>query len=185
MQREPIIKKFIKGFGYMFFGNILSGIMVISTAPFISVWFVSLVAQLLTFLIYTSLMFTAGFRDGQRECQLLKNHRVESVPKYTWIVLGLILWAIMCIPIVILMLGMNGVLTITGEYMFIYRFICGTAAPLIYIGELTAAGVAEYPLWLPIASMAVYLISTPLAAHIGYRFGIDEDKQRSFMYDKK
>lgn len=169
----------------MLFGNILSGIMVISTAPFISVWFISLVAQLLTFLIYTSLMFTAGFRDGQRECQLLKNHRVESVPKYTWLILGGALWLIMCVPIVVLMLGMNGTLMLTGEYMFIYRFICGAVTPLIYVGGLTEAGLAEYPLWLPLASMGIYLISTPVAAHIGYRFGLDENKQRSLMYEKK
>lgn len=185
MQRDTIIKKIIKGFGFMLFGNILSGIMVISIAPVISVWFITLVAQLLTIIIYGALMFTVGFRDGQRECQLLKNHRVESVPKNTWLILGTILWVVMCVPVIVLMLGINGAITITGEYMFVYRFLCGAVMPLLYIGELTQAAVAEYPLWLPLVSMGIYLLLTPVAAHIGYRFGLDEEKQRSFMYEKK
>lgn len=185
MQRENIAKIFIKGFGFAFFGNILGGIMTISLAPFISEWFISYIAILFTLFIYLSLAFTAGLRDGQREKMLLRNKRVESSPKFRWLILGGIIGAVMCIPCIILMLGITGAITVTGEYVFAFRFICGAVYPMMHIAGAHNVAVADIPMWYPIASMAIYFVLTPIAAQIGYKFGYDEKKAQDFMYEKQ
>ncbi len=184
MQREHIMKIFGKGFAYALFGNLLSGIMVISIAPMISIWFVCLVAFLFTLFIYASLLFTAGYRDGQREISLIKNHRVEASPKYRWIIFGLIIGAVMAIPTVVLLMSRMGMLYITQEFMFAYRFLNGAAYPMFHIAGVQSAAVADYPAWFLPVCIAFYLILTPVAAQIGYKFGYDEKTRDSFMYEK-
>ena len=184
MKRESIFMIFIKGFGFMVFGNILGGILTISAAPFIGEWFVPYIAVLLTVFIYGSLLFTAGWKDGQNEAKLLRNHRVESSPKLRWVWLGLILAVLACIPCIILLAGTLGALELTGEFLFAFRFICGALAPAIYIAELQQLPASEYPAAFPLILSAVYLVITPAAAQIGYKFGIDEKSMKDFMYEK-
>lgn len=184
MQREHILKIFAKGLGYAFFGNILSGIMLISIAPMISVWFICLVAFLLTFFIYASLLFTAGYRDGQKERSMLRNKRVESSPKNRWIILGIIIGVLISLPSIIILMGKLGVIGISGEYMFAYRFLNGTVFPLYHIiGVHTNVAVADFPLWLPLSCMGIFIVSSPLAAQIGYKFGFDDKTKENLMYE--
>lgn len=185
MQRDNIFKIFIKGLGFAFFGNILGGIMTISLAPFISEWFISYIALLFSLFIYLSLIFTAGLKDGQHERILLRNKRVESCPKYRWLILGAVIGAIMCVPVLILLLGVIGVIGLSGEYLFAFRFISGTVYPLMHVAEAHNVPVAEIPLWYPVASMSIYFILTPIAAQLGYKFGYDEKKLLDFMYEKQ
>lgn len=185
MQREHILKIFVKGLGYAFFGNLLSGIMIISIAPMISVWFISLVALLFTLFIYASLLFTAGYRDGEREKSMLRNKRVESSPKYRWVVLGLIIGLIISVPTIIVLLGKLGIISISGEYMFAYRFLNGAVFPLYHIAQVHAeVAVADFPLWLMLTCTGIFAAFSPLAAHIGYKFGFDEKTKESFIYEK-
>ena len=185
MQREPVVKIFLKGLGYTFFGNILGGIMTISIAPFLDQWFIPYIAILFTLFMYVSLLFTAGLRDGQTEAKLLKNKRTESIPKLRWIWFGLILGAVMCIPCAVLLLGTSGALNITGEYLFAFRFICGAVCPAMYIAGVQALPVAEYPTIYPVILMIIYMVLTPLSAQIGYKFGREEKTLADFMYEKK
>lgn len=184
MQREPTFKKLFKGLGFLLFGNILSGIMLISVASVISIWAIACVAFLLTLIIFLSLMFTVGFNDGRRERSLLKNHRIESPQKNGWLIYGLIPGAVFCVPVAVVLLGILGKIAVTGEYMFAFRFLCGAVQPLIYIGEFRDAAIAEYPLWFPLVSMGLYLIGSPIAAKIGFRFGFDDDLRKNLMYEK-
>lgn len=185
MQREPAFKKILKGIGFVLFGNILSGIMVISIAPFIGIWAISCVSFLLTLVIFLSLMFTVGFNDGRREQSLVKNRRVERPQKNGWLLYGLIPGAAICIPVTAVLLGILGSLPISGEYMFVFRFLCGAVQPLIYIGGFQSAAIAEYPLWFPLVSMGIYLIGSPLFAKIGFRFGYDEKLRKNLIYEKE
>lgn len=184
MQRDSAIKKIGKGMGFMLMGNLLSGIMVISVAPVIGIWLISCAAMLFTLIIYLSLMFTVGYNDGRRERSLLKNHRVDEAKKSGWLLYGLLPGAVICVPSVIVMLGIFGQVAISGEYMFVFRFLCGTVAPLVYIGGFRDAAIADYPLWFPILSMGIYLLGSPLAAAVGFKFGFDDKVRNDFMYDK-
>lgn len=184
MQRQHILKIFLKGLAFALFGNVLSGIMIISIAPVISIWFVCFVAFLLTVFIYASLLFTAGWKDGTKESSMLKNHRVESVPKYRWLILGLIIGVIMSIPSFIILFGKLGIINISGEFIFAHYFLSGTVRPLINLSGMVNSNTTDYPLWLPIVSALFYIIISPLAAHIGYKFGIDDKAKENFMYEK-
>lgn len=185
MQREHFLKIFVKGLGYAFFGNILSGIMVISIAPAISVWLITVAALLFTLFIYGSLLFTAGYRDGQRENKLIANHRVETTPKARWISYGLIIGAITAIPSILLLAAKFGAFAVSQEFMFAFRFLNGAVTPLLYVSEMQAAAPADYPLWLCIAFIGIYVVISPIAAHIGYKFGFDDKKRTSIMYEEQ
>lgn len=184
MQREPIFKIFIKGFGFMIFGNILGGIMMISLAPFLDLWFIPYIAILFTLFIYGSLLFTAGMNDGRKEDRLFKNKRTESIPKLRWLWFGLIMGAFMSIFCFVLILGIMGVINITGEYLLAFRFICGALSPAMYIAGVQQLPVSEYPMMYPVSLIAVYLVFTPLCAQIGYKFGLDGKSFGDFMYEK-
>ena len=185
MQREHFLKIFVKGLGYAFFGNILSGIMVFSIAPVIGIWLLTAVALLFTLFIYGSLLFTAGYRDGQRERKLIKNHRVETTPKNRWIVYGLIIGAIMAIPGYVILAAKLVPFAVSGEFMFAFRFINGAVTPLLYASEMQAAAPVDYPLWLCIAFIGIYVILSPLLAQIGYKFGFDDKARTDFMYEEQ
>ena len=185
MKRDSIFIIFLKGAGMMLFGNILGGIMIFAAAPVLNEWFIPYIAVLLTVFIYGCLLFTAGWRDGQKEAKMLRNHRVESIPKYRWIWLGLALAAVMCIPCGLMLLGSLGILDLPGEFLFAFRFICGAVAPGMYIAGLQAVPVSEYPMIFPLALMGAYAVITPASAQLGYKFGIDEKNFKDFMYEKK
>lgn len=185
MQREHFLKIFVKGLGYALFGNILSGIMSFSIAPVISIWLLTAVALLFTLFIYGSLLFTAGYRDGQKENKLITNRRVESAPKYRWIIYGLIIGAITAIPDFIILAAKLGALTVSGEFMFAFRFINGAVTPLLYASGMQAAAPVDYPMWLCIAFIGIYIVLSPLLAQIGYKFGFDDKKRTSFMYEEE
>ena len=179
MKRDNLFKIWIKGFGLAVFGNILGGIMTISIAPFLGEWFVPYIALLLTVFIYASLLFTAGMRDGQKEAKMLRNKRVESAPKYRWIFMGLIIAGVMCIPCIALLFCSLGAFPMTGEILLGSYFVFGALAPSFFIVDPQQLS----PIF-PIVLMAVYLIVTPIAAHLGYKFGIDEKSAKDFMYEK-
>ena len=184
MQRENNFMIFLKGAGFMLFGNILGGIMTISIAAFLDQWYIPYIAVLFTVFIYGSLIFTAGWKDGGKEAKMLRNHRVESIPKFRWIIIGLILTAIMAVPNLILLFCSLGAYDLTGEFLFAMRFICGAFAPALYIAELQSVPAMDYPAAYPIIIIALYLVVTPTAAHIGYRFGINEKNFKDYMYEK-
>ena len=179
MKRDNIFVIFIKGFGCMAFGNILGGIMTISLAPFLHEWYIPYIAVLFTLFIYGSLLFTAGLRDGQKEAKLLRSKRVESIPKYRWVTLGLILGAVMCVLCTYLVLCAAGVFTLTGEFLLGSLFVFGGLAPAFYIID-----VSQMTIVFPSVLMGIYIIVTPVCAQIGYRFGIDDKSFRDMMYEK-
>lgn len=185
MQREHFLKIFVKGLGYALFGNILSGIMVFSIAPVINIWLLTVVALLFTLFIYGSLLFTAGYRDGQRENKLITNHRVESTPKYRWIVFGLIIGAVMAIPGFIILAAKLSAFTVTQEFMMIFRFVNGAVTPLLHAAEMHKAAPADYPMWLCIAFIGIYVVLSPILSHIGYKFGFENKTRESIMYEEE
>ncbi len=179
MKRDNVFRIWIKGLALAVFGNVLGGIMTVSIAPFLGEWFVPYIALLLTVFIYASLVFTAGMRDGQKEAKMLRNKRVESVPKYRWIIMGLIIAAVMCIPCAALLACSLGAFQMTGEVLLGSYFVLGALAPSFFIVDPQALSPV-----FPLVLMAVYLIVTPIAAHLGYRFGTDEKSAKDFMYEK-
>lgn len=178
MKRDSIFVIFIKGFGCMAFGNILGGILTVSLAPFLKEWYIPYIAVLFTLFIYGSLLFTAGWRDGQKEAKMLRSKRVESVPKYRWIFLGLALGAIMCLLCVYLVLCATKTVLLTGEFLLGSLFVFGGLAPAFYIID-----VSDMSIVFPIVLMAIYITVTPACAQFGYRFGVDEKSFKDMMYE--
>ena len=180
MKRDNIFIIWLKGLAFAVFGNILGGIMTVSIAPMLSEWFIPYIALLFTVFIYASLVFTAGLRDGQKEAKMLRAKRVESVPKLRWIFIGLVIAAVMCIPCGALLACTLGAFELTGEILLGSYFVFGALAPAFFIIEDVQLLSPVFPIVLAV----VYVIVTPIAAHLGYKFGIDEKSAKDFMYEK-
>ena len=68
--RQPFFKLLLSGLLFMVFGNLLCTIVTVSTAPFMNFEFFKVIVFIFTLIIFYSLMFTAGYRDGDREQKL-------------------------------------------------------------------------------------------------------------------
>ena len=181
MKRENIIVIWLKGLGFAVFGNVLGGIMTVSIAPLLSEWFIPYIALLFTVFIYASLLFTAGLRDGQKEVKMFRSKRIESIPKNRWIFTGLAVAAVMCVPCGALLACTFGAFALTGEVLLGSYFVFGALAPAFFIVE----DVQQLSPVFPLVLAAVYIIVTPVAAQLGFMFGIDEKSAKDLMYEKK
>lgn len=165
--RQPFIKLLLSGFLFMVFGNLLSTIVTISTAPFMSFEFFKVIVFILTLFIFYSLMFTAGYRDGDREQKYVRLHKVEPPKENKWVLIGVILMLIMFVPSVLLLLD-----KLCGWYFdmtFVHRIIDGVVYPLslMIVPESTIDSMAVF---VPFIYMLCYA-GIPVATHLGYYFG--------------
>jgi len=80
--RQPFFKLLLSGLLFMVFGNLLCTIVTVSTAPFMNFEFFKVIVFILTLIIFYSLMFTAGYRDGDREQKYVRLHKAEQMGAY-------------------------------------------------------------------------------------------------------
>ena len=180
MKRDNILLIAVKGLGFAVFGDILGGIMTVSLAPLLSEWFIPYIALLFTVFIYGSLLFTAGMKDGQKETKMLRAKRIDTIPKNRWIFVGLAMAGVELVPCAALLACTLGAFALTGEILLGSYFVFGAFAPAFFIIEDVHAMSPAFPVILG----AVYLIITPVAAQLGYKFGIDDKSFKDFMYEK-
>jgi hypothetical protein len=134
----------------MIMGNIMATVMSFSLYSFSGNMAINGMSVLFAFAIYFSLVAVPAYKDGMDESQLLQSKRVESVPKYRWLGVGAILFAVMLIPNIALLNGFN---------IGLYRLICGAVNPLVgFINE-------------PLVFIGVYTL-TAVACHVGFLLGL-------------
>ena len=173
--RQPFVKLLLSGFLFMVFGNLLSTIVTISTAPFMSFEFFKVIVFILTLIIFYSLMFTAGYRDGDREQKYVRLHKENK-----WVLIGVILMLIMFVPSVLLLLD-----KLCGWYFdmtFVHRIIDGVVYPLslMIVPESTIDSMAVF---VPFIYMLCYA-GIPVATHLGYYFGYTQKFNKDdIMYE--
>ena len=98
-ERQPLWKLLLSGFLFMVFGNLLCTIVTISTAPFMNFDFFKVIVFIVTLCIFYSLMFTAGYRDGDREQKYVRLHKAEPPKENKWVLIGVILMLMMFVPV--------------------------------------------------------------------------------------
>ncbi|MCH5325321.1 MAG: hypothetical protein J1E39_08900 [Eubacterium sp.] len=174
--RQPFAKQLLVGFLYMLLGNVLCTIMTISTAAFISMDMIKVVVVLLAFIIFYSLIFTVGYKDGDREQKYVNLHKAEPPDMHKWVKIGIILTLIMYIPSILLII--NKLSGIEFDMLLVYRFADGLvyALALLLIPDNT---IDSMNVAVPFVFMLCYSL-IPVAAHLGYYFGytqkLDKDK---------
>ena len=151
----------------MVFGNLLCTIVTVSTAPFMNFEFFKVIVFILTLIIFYSLMFTAGYRDGDREQKYVRLHKAEPPKESKWVLIGKILMAIMFVPSLLLLLD-----KLCGWYFdmtFVHRIIDGLVYPLslMIVPENT---IDSMDIFVPFIYMLCYA-GIPAATHLGYYFG--------------
>ena len=111
---------------------------------------------------------------------MLRAKRIESIPKTRWIFVGLADAAVMCVPCGALLACTLGAFALTGEVLLGSYFVFGALAPAFFI----VGDVQQLSPVFPVVLAAVYIIVTPAAAQLGYKFGFDEKSAKDLMYEK-
>lgn len=183
MQRKPFWKLLIVAIGYMLLGNIMSTVMTVALSVKADVPVIMGILFVMTLFVFYSLVFTAAFKDGQRERIMVKNHRVEAPIKGRWTVIGVIMFLVMCIPSVILYF--DATYRLFDGYLIPYRMICGMIYPLALVIGVNYAEISLMPSYFAFIFMLCYIL-IPLVTTIGFNVGFkDKLNPDKFMYDKK
>lgn len=183
MQRKSFLKLLAVAFGYMVLGNVMSTVMTVACSVKANVPAIMIILFVMTLFVFYSLIFTAAFKDGQRERLMVKNHRVEAPIKGRWLLIGFVLLIIMCIPSVILYFDAS--FRLFDGYLIPYRMICGMIYPLALAIGVNYSEISEMPSYFAFIFMACYIL-IPLAAHLGFDVGFkDKFNPDKIMYEKK
>ena len=183
MQRKPFWKLLLLGTGYMVLGNVMSTVMTVALSVIADVAIVMVILFLMTLFVFYSLVFTAAYKDGQRESVMLKNHRTEGPVKGRWTLIGVIMFAIMCIPSVILLFdSLYGLIV---GYLIPYRMICGMIYPFALVAGVNYPEASQMPPYFAFIFMACYIL-IPVMTTVGFDFGFhDKFNPDKVMYEKK
>ena len=181
MQRKPFWKLLLLGIGYMALGNVMSTVMTVALSVIADVTAVMVILFLMTLFVFYSLVFTAAYKDGQRESIMLKNHRTEGPVKGRWTLIGIIMLAIMCIPSIILLFdSLYGLIV---GYLIPYRMICGMIYPLALAAGVNYPEAAQMPPYFAFIFMACYIL-IPVMTTVGFDFGFhDKFNPDKVMYE--
>ncbi|MGN1339505.1 MAG: hypothetical protein ACI4WS_04375 [Oscillospiraceae bacterium] len=184
MTRQPFYILLLKGIGYIALGNVLCMFMTMALTIFSvqtgAELIFNIIAMICGTLIFYMLVFTVAWKDGTRERNLVKLHRVDGPLKYRWVVLGLILYVIAAAPTLLLLL--NKLFFPESDTLYFYRFLSGSAYPFIqtFIPHPDLDTVA----WAPTSYrqidemsvlfpslMLVYYALIPAATQLGWYLG--------------
>ncbi len=181
MKRESIFRVFLKGLGSALLGNILGGVLTISLAPLLSEWYIPYIAVLLTAFIYSSLIFTAGMKEGHREFRIRYVEKNTDHPKNRMLLPGFMISAAMTLVCAVLFMCTLGVFPMTGELLLGAYFLYGAFAPAFFM----AGGASQLTPVLPCVFAALYTAVTLIPALIGFRVGVSDRSISDFMYEKQ
>lgn len=183
MQRKPFWKLLIIGIGYMVLGNVMSTVMTVALSVWADVPAVMGILFVFTLFVFYSVVFTAAFKDGQRERLMVKNHRVEAPIKGRWLKIGLIMLSVMCIPSLILFF--DAAYRLFDGYLIPYRMICGMIYPLSLAMGVNYSEITQMPSYFAFIFMACYVL-IPLATALGFDIGYkDKFNPDRILYEKK
>ena len=181
MTRESVFRIFLKGLGYAVLGNILGGVLTISLAPLLSEWYIPYIAVVVTAFIYSSLIFTAGMKEGHREFRILCEEKSVQLPKNRMLLPGIMISAVMVLVCAALFVCTLGVFSMTGELLLGSYFVYGAFAPAFFI----AGGASQLTPMFPCILAALYTAATLISALIGFRIGVSDRTAEDFMYEKR
>lgn len=183
MQRKPFWKLLLLGIGYMALGNVMSTVMTVALSVKADVAVIMIILFLMTLFIFYSLVFTVAYKDGQREHLMLKNHRTDGPIKGRWVLIGIIMYIIMCIPSIILFL--DSAIGLFVGYLIPYRMICGMIYPLALVIGANYPEASQIPSYFAFIFMLCYIL-IPVMTAVGFSFGFnDKFNPDKVLYEKK
>ncbi len=178
MKRERFGILTLKGIGFVILGNVLCLIMTMAIFVFGSNMLVKVLAIAFSAVIFFSLVFTAAWKNGVKERNLVKLGRVDNLIKYRWIAIGLIMFAFAVLPTVYLLI--NKLFFPEQDNLLIYQFISGSAYPLVLTFTPQAdalvsqvSRVEGMDVMFPVL-MIVYYALIPVFTQLGYWIGFND-----------
>jgi len=167
MQRKKFTQLLLPALGYMIMGNLLALVMTFSLAPFRGETVIVGMTMLFAAAIYILLVAVPAYKDGLDQHTKLKKKKMETatVPKYNWLIVGLILWAIMAaVSIAFLIFPFE---------QWIYRVLNGATLQLSNLIKNR---------YVPFVNIGFYALTAP-TCHIGFMLGLgDKLSKDKVMY---
>lgn len=167
MQRKSFSKLLLGTCGYIVMGNLLCTVMTISVAAFLSNSAIKVIAVIFTAILFHSLMFTAGFKDGLHEKKMLDLKRIDNIPNNRWISIGLYGFLFAIIPTIVLIV--NKIAGFHFDFYMVYKLICGAVYPLSML--VSGNSIDEMSFYIPFIFIGFYAF-IPLFCHVGFKMAI-------------
>ncbi len=189
MKRRSFPKLVLVGIGYIVLGNVLCLFMTMGLAMFGANLFTNVLSIICGALIFFLLTFTVAWKDGVRERSLVNLKRVEGPLKYRWVLIGLVMYVFAALPTLVLLI--NKLFLPNEDFIFIYRFVSGSAYPFLItfvppvITEseawvaTTARQIDNMSVLFPCLMLVYYAlipVSTQLGSYMGYNDLLNKDK---------
>ncbi len=183
MKTESFGKLLLKGAGYVVFGNVLCVIMTMAVHMFGNNLFTNALAIVLGTAIFYSLVFTAAWKNGESERKLMKFHGLDSLKKFRWVAVGLLMFAFAAAPSVVLLL--NKLVFPEQDLLLPYQFVSGSSYPFVlaFVPPAESDGYAwvaseinrieSVSVMFPVLMIAYYAL-IPVIAQLGYRVGFND-----------
>ena len=172
MQKKSFLRLFLEAAGYAAIGNLLGLGITVSLGAFFEKDFMVVIAAFCSISIYLIMITGAGHKDGEHERKLIGVKRLEKPEPDKWIIIGVIIWLLLCVPC--------AALIIFPGFLLVFRFTFGAVFALSLL-----FGNGEIPVFAPFVFMGVYAL-TPLMFRVGYYIGFNEKLTvDSIVYKKK
>lgn len=119
----------LKGIGYVILGNVLCAIMTTAMFVFGSNFLTKSLSIAFSAVIFWSLIFTFGLKEGAKEHSLVKYKRVQHKLKYRALFAGFIMFLFAAAPSAALLI--NKLLFPEHDILTIYQFVSGSSFPFV------------------------------------------------------
>jgi len=175
MKQKSFLRLLLETIGYAAAGNALAVIVTISLAGLGTGNFMIGLAAFCGISLYMVMIFNTGHKDGEQERKFMRRKTIEKPNPNKWILIGLIVWAILCLPCIALLLFPGSVIVLS-----VFRFAVGAMFALSLL-----LGSAEIPAWSPYLFMGIFAL-TPVMCRLGHYVGYYEKMTiESIIYKKQ
>ena len=180
----------LKGLGFVVLGNVLCTVMTCAVYVFGN----NLITRALSIsfgsIIFYSLIFSFGWKEGLREQSLVRYKRVSRGKKYRVLYAGAIMYVFAVIPSVVLLF--NKLFFPERDILMVYQLLSGSAFPFVqaFIPPVSAEVAWEGTELLRINNMSaafpvlmcVYYLLIPALAQLGFYTGFKNILTSDMMY---
>jgi len=175
MKQKSFLRLLLETIGFAYAGNLLAIIVTVSLSA-IDTDFMMNVAAFCGIALYVVMVFNVGHKYGEYDMKLMRRKIITEPQPNRWIVIGLIVWVLMCVPSIFVLLQPNSPVS-----MVTLRLVSGSMFAL----SLAVGEVDKIPEWSPYLFMGIYAM-TPVLCRVGHYCGYFEKlTMENIMYKKK
>ncbi|MCL1823203.1 MAG: hypothetical protein FWG44_03280 [Oscillospiraceae bacterium] len=172
MQKKSFLRVFLETLGYVLAGNLLALVVTISLGAFNGNIALG-ISAFCSITLFFACVFSAAHKDGEYERKLQRRKVLEEPDPNRWIMVGVIIWVLICIPCVLLIFN--------PQAGFLLAFRLSVASMMAFS---LFFGSSSIPFWTPLVFIGIFAL-IPVACRLGYYVGYYEKAMLENIIYKK